>query len=67
MSYSLNPLKGVLWGIIHGSVIGLIKGDTRSLDYGSYGDGLYGDAKMFVTTFFANRRTVTFLGSFFEP
>ena len=38
MSYSLNPLKGVIQGIIHGSVIGLIKGDTRSLDYGSYKD-----------------------------
>ena len=34
MSYSLNPLKRVMWG----SVIGVIKGDTRSLDYETYGD-----------------------------
>ena len=31
MSYSLNSLKGVVW-----ITIGAIKGDTRSLDYGSY-------------------------------
>ena len=36
MSCSLNCLK-VLYGTIWGSIIGLIKGDTRSLDYGSYG------------------------------
>ena len=30
MSYSLNSLKGV----IQGSIIGLIRGDARSLDYG---------------------------------
>ena len=36
MSSSLNSLKGVIWGIIYGTTIGLIKGDTRSLDYGSY-------------------------------
>ena len=35
MSHSLNSLKGVIWGIIEGSTIGVIKGDTRSLDYGS--------------------------------
>ena len=32
MSYSLNSLKGVIWGI----TMGFIKGDTRSLDYSSY-------------------------------
>ena len=36
MSYSLNSLKGVVWGIISGTTIGDIKGDTRSLDYSSY-------------------------------
>ena len=28
--------KGVLLGIIKGSIVGLIQGDTRSLDYGSH-------------------------------
>ena len=32
MTYSLNSLKG----IILGSIFGLIKGDTSSLDYSSY-------------------------------
>ena len=32
---SLNSLKGVIYGIISGSSIGLIKGDTRRLDYSS--------------------------------
>ena len=43
MSYTLNSLRGVIWGFIWGTTIGLSKGDTRSLDYGSYGDcvGLY--------------------------
>ena len=36
MSYSLNSLRGVIWGIIYGTTIGVIKGDTRSLDNGSY-------------------------------
>ena len=35
MSYSLNSLKGVIKGIIMESAIGVIKGDTRSLDNGS--------------------------------
>ena len=30
MSYSLNSLKGVIWGFYRG---GVIKGDTGSLDY----------------------------------
>ena len=38
MSYSLNSLKGVIWGIIYGTTTGDIKGDTRSLDNGSYGE-----------------------------
>ena len=25
-----------MWGIVEGSIIGAIKGDTRSVDYGSY-------------------------------
>ena len=36
MSYSLNSLKGVIYGILWGTIIGVIKGDTRSLDNGSY-------------------------------
>ena len=36
MSYSLNSLGKVIWGIIYGTTIGVMKGDTRSLDYGSY-------------------------------
>ena len=35
VSYSLNSLKGVYIGIIQGCIMGAIKGDTRSLDYGS--------------------------------
>ena len=34
--YSLKSLKGVIQGIIDGTTIGLIKGDTRSLDKSSY-------------------------------
>ena len=34
MSYSLRFLKRV----IQGSIVGVSKGDTRSLDYNSYGD-----------------------------
>ena len=34
MSYSLSALKVVISGIMYGSIIGIIKGDTRSyLDY----------------------------------
>ena len=36
MSSSLNSLKG-LYRVIPGTTIGLIKWDTRSLDYGSHG------------------------------
>ena len=35
MSCSLNSLKGVTWGILYGTTIGVIRGDTRSLDNGS--------------------------------
>ena len=35
LGYSLNSFKGIIWGIIWGTTIGLIKGDTRSLDHGS--------------------------------
>ena len=37
MSHSLNSLKGVIQGIIKGTTLGEIKGDTRSLDYTSTG------------------------------
>ena len=33
-----HSLKGVIWGIIEGTTIGVINGDTRSLDYSSYRD-----------------------------
>ena len=36
MSYSLNSLKGVIFGIIQGTSLGVITGDARSLDYSSY-------------------------------
>ena len=39
MYYSLNSLKGVIWGLISGITIGVIKGDTRSLDNGSHEPG----------------------------
>ena len=38
MSYNLNSLKGVIWGIIYGTTTEVIRGDTRSLDYSSYRD-----------------------------
>ena len=38
LSHSLKSLKGVLQGIIQGNTIGVIKGDTRSLDNGSFGE-----------------------------
>ena len=41
MNPSLNSLKGVLQGIIYNSTIGVIKGDTRSLDYCSHPAGLH--------------------------
>ena len=37
VSYSLNSLKGGYIGDYIGTTIGLIKGDTRSLDYSSSG------------------------------
>ena len=36
MSYSLNSLKGGYIGDCIGGTIGVIKGDTRSLDSGSF-------------------------------
>ena len=36
MSYSLSSLKGATEEIILGSIMGLIKADTKSLDNGSY-------------------------------
>ena len=41
MSHSLNSLKGDIWGIRKGTTIGVIKGDTRSLDYSSYGNPVF--------------------------
>ena len=35
MSHCLNSLKGGTEGIISGTTIGVVKGDTRSLDNGS--------------------------------
>ena len=37
MSHSLNSLKGLYKGDYIGTTIWVIKGDTRSLDYGPYG------------------------------
>ena len=39
MSHSLNSLNGGYVGEYIGTTIGVIKGDTRSLDYSSYGVG----------------------------
>ena len=36
LNYSLNSLKGVIWGYIYGTTLRAIKGDTRSLDCSSY-------------------------------
>ena len=36
MSYSLNSFKGINIGDYIGTTIGVVKGDTRSLDYSSY-------------------------------
>ena len=38
MSHSLNSLKGVYMGKYIGDYYRVIKGETRSLDYSSYGD-----------------------------
>ena len=35
MSYTLNSFNGVMKGIIYGTTVGVIEGDTRSLDYSS--------------------------------
>ena len=37
MSHNLNSFKGGSIGIIYGITFGVIKGDTRSLDYSSNG------------------------------
>ena len=37
MSYGLNSLKGVIKGILLRSIMGVIKGDTRSVDCSSHG------------------------------
>ena len=36
VSYTLNSLKGIIQGNMQGSRIGVFKGDTRSLDYGTH-------------------------------
>ena len=38
MSYSLNSLKGRYIGDYIGTTMGVMKGDTMSLDYSSYVD-----------------------------
>ena len=43
MSYSLNSLKGVFFIILQRTIIRVMKGDSRSLDYSSlsvHGSGL---------------------------
>ena len=37
MSYSLTSFKGVTYGIIQGSSLGVIKGDIGSLGFGAHG------------------------------
>ena len=37
MSYSLNSLKGVIYGILREITITVVNGDTRSLDCSSHG------------------------------
>ena len=37
MNYNPNSLKGIIWGIIQGTTIGVLMGHARSLDYSSYG------------------------------
>ena len=34
--WGLNSLKGVTQGIVWGSILGVIKRDTRSAEYGSH-------------------------------
>ena len=43
MQLCLNSLKGGIWGIIYERIIGLIKGDTRTLDCSSYAAFCKGD------------------------
>ena len=38
MSHSLNSFKGSYVGVVQGTTGGLIKRDTRSLDYSPYRD-----------------------------
>ena len=52
MSYSLNSLKGVNKRILLGTTIGLIKGDTRSLDYNPY-NPLYNHSFHFISILFS--------------
>ena len=40
MSHCFNSLKGGTEGIISGTTTVIVKGDTRSLDNGSYGVGM---------------------------
>ena len=45
MSCSLNSLKRVIYGGLYRGVSGLIKGDTRSLDYSSNASSYLAKAK----------------------
>ena len=47
---NLNSLKGLIQGIIFLSIIGFIKTDTRSLEYGSHG-GLFGVLVVKITVY----------------
>ena len=53
MSYSLDSFNGVVWGILQGSIIGVIKGDVRSLDYTSYGLVEFEEASVMLVNFLA--------------
>ena len=39
LGHTLNSLRGLYRGLYRGTTIGVIKGDTRSLDNGSFGAG----------------------------
>ena len=41
MNHSLNSLKRVVEGILQGTTIGVMKGDTGSLDNGAYIISIY--------------------------
>ena len=40
LGFSLNSLQGGIYGIKYWTTVGVLKGDTRSLDYSANGCGL---------------------------